>query len=359
MTDERIVELISVTKRFGATVAVDSVSLKIPGGAYCCLLGPSGCGKTTTLRMIAGHETVSSGDIRIGREVVTDLPPLSRRTAMMFQNYALFPHLTALDNVAFSLKMRGLAKTARHARARELLTLVHMEAYADRLPAQLSGGQQQRVALARALVTEPSVLLLDEPLSALDPFLRVRMREELKRLQAELGVTFVHVTHSQEEALALADVIVVMDDGKVQQAGPAREIFETPRSAFVARFIGGHNVVAGEVVALTDGHAVLRSAAGEFRVAGAMPIGTAAAVAVRSDKVRLAGTGDAGEGALRGHVANIEYHGPWLRVRLEGEALDDFVVTVADQQFDRNPVRIGDAVAAVWAAGDARLLQAA
>jgi putative spermidine/putrescine transport system ATP-binding protein len=340
-------------------VAVDSVSLKIPGGAYCCLLGPSGCGKTTTLRMIAGHETVSSGDIRIGNDIVTDLPPLRRRTAMMFQNYALFPHLTALDNVAFSLKMRGVAREARHARARELLTLVHMEDYADRLPAQLSGGQQQRVALARALVTEPSVLLLDEPLSALDPFLRVKVREELKRLQAELGVTFIHVTHSQEEALALADVIVVMEGGRVQQAGPAREIFEAPRSAFVARFIGGHNVVAGQVVALADGHAVLRSVAGEFRVPGKAPIGTEAAVAVRSDKVRLAGNGDNGGGSLRGRVANIEYHGPWLRVRLEGDALDDFVITVADQQFDRNPVKIGDAVAAVWAVDDARLLEVA
>jgi putative spermidine/putrescine transport system ATP-binding protein len=252
--------------------------------------------------------------------------------------------------------MRGAARDARHARGRDLLALVHMEEYADRLPAQLSGGQQQRVALARALVTEPSVLLLDEPLSALDPFLRVKMREELKRLQAKLGVTFIHVTHSQEEALALADVIVVMEGGRVQQAGPAREIFEAPRSAFVARFIGGHNVVAGQVVALADGHAVLRSAAGEFRVAGQAPIGAAAAVAVRSDKVRLAGSDDGG-GSLRGRVVNIEYHGPWLRVRLEGEALDDFVVTVADLEFDRTPVRIGDAVAAVWAAGDARLLQ--
>ncbi len=359
MTDERTVELVSVTKRFGRTVAVDKVNLRIPGGAYCCLLGPSGCGKTTTLRMIAGHETVSAGDIRIGRDVVTDLPPVRRRTAMMFQNYALFPHLSALDNVAFSLKMRGIAKAKRHARARELMALVHMEDYASRLPAQLSGGQQQRVALARALVTEPSVLLLDEPLSALDPFLRVRMREELKRLQTELGVTFIHVTHSQEEALALADVIVVMEGGQVQQAGPAREIFEAPRSPFVARFIGGHNVVAGEVVALAEGHAVLRSAAGEFRVPGKAPIGTAAAVAVRSDKVRLADASDDGDSRLRGRVANIEYHGPWLRVRLEGEALEDFVVTVADQQFDRNPVRIGDGVAAVWAATDGRLLEVA
>jgi putative spermidine/putrescine transport system ATP-binding protein len=359
MADERAVELVAISKTFGHTVAVDGVRLKIPGGSYCCLLGPSGCGKTTTLRMIAGHEIASSGDIRIGREVVTDLPPAKRGTAMMFQSYALFPHLTALDNVAFSLRMRGVDRTTRHARARQLLTLVHMEGYADRLPAQLSGGQQQRVALARALVTEPSVLLLDEPLSALDPFLRVKMREELKRLQAELGITFIHVTHSQEEALALADMIVVMDGGKVQQAGPARDIFEAPRSAFVARFIGGHNVVEGRVVAQADGHAVLRSAAGEFRVAGNAPVGSAAAVAVRSDKVRLGNAASGEDSRLRGRVANIEYHGPWLKVRLEADAVEDFIVTMADAQFDRRPLRVGDAVAAVWAAADARLLQVA
>jgi putative spermidine/putrescine transport system ATP-binding protein len=184
------------------------------------------------------------------------------------------------------------------------------------------------------------------------------MREELKRLQGDLGVTFVHVTHSQEEALALADMIVVMDGGRVQQAGPAREIFEAPRSAFVARFIGGHNVLAGQVVAMADGQAVLRSAAGEFRVTGKAPIGAVATVAVRSDRVRLAAA-DSGNGKLHGRVANIEYHGSWLRVRLECEELDDFVVAVANEQFERNPVRIGDAVAAVWAVDDARLLQGA
>jgi len=359
MADERAVELAAVTKRFGVTVAVDAVSLKIPGGSYCCLLGPSGCGKTTTLRMIAGHETVSDGDIRIGREVITDLPPARRGTAMMFQSYALFPHLTAVDNVAFSLRMRGVGKVERRARARELLALVHMDAYAERLPAQLSGGQQQRVALARALVTEPSVLLLDEPLSALDPFLRIRMREELKRLQSELGITFIHVTHSQEEALALSDMIVVMEGGRVQQAGPARDIFEAPQSAFVARFIGGHNVIAGRVVALDGGHAVLRSPSGEFRVAGAPAMGADLSLAVRSDKVRLSDTAVAAGSSLRGRIANIEYQGPWLRIRLEADAVDDFIVTMPDGQFDRQPLRVGDAVAAVWATADARLLQVA
>src|SRR5438876_4403845 len=235
-------ELIQVTKRYGTTVAVDAVDLKIPAGTYCCLLGPSGCGKTSTLRMIAGHEAVTAGDIVLGAHNITDLPPAARRTAMMFQSYALFPHLTTLDNVAFALKMRGVGKAERHGRAARLLELVAMDAYADRLPSQLSGGQQQRVALARALMTEPQILLLDEPLSALDQLLRVKMRAELKRLQRELGMTFIHVTHAQDEAIALADPVVVMDRGRIEQQGTPREVFHRPRTAFVASFIGGHNV---------------------------------------------------------------------------------------------------------------------
>src|ERR1700687_3977300 len=179
----------------------------------------------------------------MGDADVAGLPPARRGTAMIFQSYALFPHLSCLDNVAFSLKMRGVAKSARHRRAREFLDLVHMADYATRLPAQLSGGQQQRVALARALIMQPSVFLLDEPLSALDPFLRVQMRQELKRLQRELGISFIHVTHSQEEAMALADLLVVMGSGPRRQIGTPREVFERPSSEFIARFIGGHNVL--------------------------------------------------------------------------------------------------------------------
>jgi putative spermidine/putrescine transport system ATP-binding protein len=359
MTDKGTVELAAVSKRFGSAVAVDTVSLRIPGGSYCCLLGPSGCGKTTTLRMIAGHETASDGDILIGGTTVNALPPARRRTAMMFQSYALFPHLSAGDNVAFSLKMRGIGRSERRERAMALLKLVRMDAYAERLPSQLSGGQQQRVALARALVTEPSVLLLYEPLSALDPFLRVKMREELKRLQSRLGITFIHVTHSQEEALALSDLIVVMDAGRVEQAGPAREVFEAPRSAFVARFIGGHNVVTGRVVGQSAGLAVLHSDAGEFRVPGAARIGEQAAFAVRSDRIRLAASVPADANSLRGRIANIEYHGAALRIRLDADAAEDFVVTVPDQGFEEGTLQVGDAVAATWDASDARLLQAA
>ncbi|MDO8360465.1 MAG: ABC transporter ATP-binding protein, partial [Devosia sp.] len=220
------IDIASVSKIYGKTTAVDAISLKIPAGSYCCLLGPSGCGKTSTLRMIAGHESVSIGDIVLGKDVVTHLPPARRGTAMMFQSYALFPHLDLVDNVAFSLKMAGVDKDTRRARALDMLKLMQMDAYANRKPAQLSGGQQQRVALARALITDPEALLLDEPLSALDPFLKIRMRAELKKLQKQLGITFVHVTHSQEEAMALADLIVVMSDGRIEQAATPREVFE-------------------------------------------------------------------------------------------------------------------------------------
>src|SRR5437868_5835915 len=218
-------ELVALSKQFGPTTAADTIDLRVPADTYCCLLGPSGCGKTTTLRLIAGHETATVGDIILGPVNVTDMPPAKRGTAMMFQSYALFPHLTAIDNVAFSLKMRGIGKAERRRKALELLGLVDMTAYSGRLPAQLSGGQQQRVALARALITEPQILLLDEPLSALDPFLRVRMRGELKRLQRELGISFIQVTHGQEEAMALADHIVVMNQGRIEQQGSARDIF--------------------------------------------------------------------------------------------------------------------------------------
>ena len=193
--------------------------------------------------MIAGHELASEGDIILGGANVTNLPPAKRGTAMMFQSYALFPHLTVLDNVAFSLKMAGVGKAERHAKAADMLKLVDMAQYSQRLPAQLSGGQQQRVALARALITDPQILLLDEPLSALDPFLRVRMRAELKRLQKELGITFIHVTHGQDEAMALADMIVIMNNGRIEQQGAPREIFSKPATEFVARFIGGHNIL--------------------------------------------------------------------------------------------------------------------
>lgn len=236
-------EFAALTKKYGEIIAVDKINLKIPSGTYCCFLGPSGCGKTSTLRMIAGHEDISGGDILLGSKIINNFPPAKRGTAMMFQNYALFPHLSCLDNVGFALKMRGIKKIERINKSLEMLKLVQMDDFSDRFPDQLSGGQQQRVALARALITNPSILLLDEPLSALDPFLRIRMRSELKILQKKLGISFIHVTHSQDEAMALADMIVVMNKGKIEQVGDPYEVFNKPKNEFIANFVGGHNVI--------------------------------------------------------------------------------------------------------------------
>ncbi|MEM8569828.1 MAG: ABC transporter ATP-binding protein [Pseudomonadota bacterium] len=327
MRSELDLELVSVTKRYGDTVAVDAVTHLFQKGTYACLLGPSGCGKSSTLRMIAGHESVSDGAILLSGRDISHLPPARRGTAMMFQNYALFPHLTVAENVAFSLKMKGVDPAERRQRAGEMLELVDMSAYADRVPAQLSGGQQQRVALARALITKPLVLLLDEPLSALDPFLRVRMRAELKRLQRELGITFIHVTHSQEEALALSDEIVVMNNARIEQAGSARDVFETPTTAFVAKFLGAHNVIS-------------------------LPEGK---IALRSDDLKLSAPDTA---RLSGHVTNIEYQG--THVVLTATILGDQEVTalLSDKDFFGAPKDLGEAVGLDWDSQVAHALSA-
>lgn len=309
-------ELAALTKRYGDTLAVDAVDHVFASGTYVCLLGPSGCGKSSTLRMIAGHEAVSDGSIVLAGTDVTGRPPAQRGTAMMFQNYALFPHLSVADNVAFGLKMKGIAKDTRLARAQELLALVDMEALADRLPDQLSGGQQQRVALARAMASEPQVLLLDEPLSALDPFLRLRMRTELKRLQRELGITFIHVTHSQDEAMALSDEIVVMNGGKIEQAGPPRDVFNAPRTEFVARFIGNHNVIS-----LPEGQ-----------------------FAVRSDKIRL----NEGAPSLTATISAIEYQGTAVSVTVEGPGGEDLTALVPEETFFAAPLESGQEVGLSW-----------
>jgi spermidine/putrescine transport system ATP-binding protein len=244
------VELRNVGKRFGDVIAVDGVSLQVRQGEFLTLLGPSGCGKTTTLRMIAGLERPSSGEILIRGEDVTDSPPYARDASLMFQNYALFPHKSVLDNVAFGLKYRerDTPKDERKRRASEALELVHLPGIETRYPKQLSGGQQQRVALARALVVKPAVLLLDEPLSNLDLKLREKMRVELKQIQEQVGITFIFVTHDQEEALMLSDRIAVMEGGSLIQLDTPRVVYEKPRSRFVGEFIGQSNFLEGRVV---------------------------------------------------------------------------------------------------------------
>ena len=349
-------ELVKLTKRYGDTLAVDAIDLRVPAGSYCCLLGPSGCGKSSTLRMVAGHEDATDGDIILSSKNITGLPPAARGTAMMFQSYALFPHLDVVDNVAFSLKMRGVGKAERRAKALDMLRLMQMESYASRRPAQLSGGQQQRAALARAMITNPSILLLDEPLSALDPFLKVRMRAELKKLQAQLGISFVHVTHSQEEAMALADLVVVMNNGRIEQAAPARELFERPATAFVARFMGDHNVVSGRVSAAADGLVTLDVPnGGSFAAPGRGEAGAPIDIGIRTDRVRLAAPAARGLG-FTGTVSNIEYRGSTLKLSVDGAGIEDFTAIVDERSFFERPVAVGDAVPLSWDAADAIVL---
>jgi len=333
-------ELVQLTKRYSAdAVAVDAIDLKIAAGSYCCLLGPSGCGKSSTLRMIAGHESVSEGDVLLGQRNITGLAAAERGTAMMFQSYALFPHLSALDNVAFSLKMQGVAKAERLAQAQALLERVSMGHLAQRKPAELSGGQQQRVALARALIMKPQVLLLDEPLSALDPFLRGQMRAELRHWQQSLGLTFVHVTHSQEEAMALADLMVVMNQGRIEQSGAPREIFNHPATEFVARFMGGHNI--------------LDTPAGR--------------TAVRIDRIQLHTATSAPTEALAdlssraGQVTDIEYQGSYVLVTLQpdGQGHEPLHISVPEATFMAQPLQRHSPALACWHHRDAHLLQAA
>ncbi|WP_395712056.1 ABC transporter ATP-binding protein [Reyranella sp.] len=354
-----------VTKRFAETVAVRELSLTIPHGAYCCLLGPSGCGKTTILRMIAGHERPTAGDIRIGGRSVLGLPQVERGTAMMFQSYALFPHRSVLDNVAFALKMRGAGTAERHAKARELLTKVQLESFADRLPAQLSGGQQQRVALARALITNPRVLLLDEPLSALDEFLRLRMRGELRRVQKELGITFIHVTHTQLEAIAVADTVVVMTQGRIEQAASARDIFVAPKSAYVARFVGGQNVLMGSVESIMNDTAAVASPSGarfafpvgELRPArGAKLYGSIRRDRIAVEKLAPGARPTVGLNSVTGEVHTIENQGSYVKVTLDLADNEEFVANMPDDAFFANPLDIGDKVVARWSASDVKLL---
>jgi putative spermidine/putrescine transport system ATP-binding protein len=333
------IEVVGLSKRYAqGKPAVDNINLRIASGSYCCLLGPSGCGKSTTLRMIAGHESASSGDILLENRNITNLPAAERGTAMMFQSFALFPHLSALDNVAFSLKMKGVDKLARHAKAQDLLQRVAMGHLADRKPAELSGGQQQRVALARALITQPRVLLLDEPLSALDPFLRIQMRAELRRWQKELGLTFIHVTHSQEEAMALADTMVVMNHGVIEQVGSPHEVYNRPSSEFVARFMGGHNVLdtpAGKIGVRTD----------------QMTVAPANAAAADAPHTKTA------------VITDVEYQGTYVLLGLQNPGVAhtahttaEISVMVSEATFAQRPYEVGETVQLSWAPGAAHPL---
>ncbi|HEX5079836.1 MAG TPA: ABC transporter ATP-binding protein [Geminicoccaceae bacterium] len=314
------VSFAQVSRHFGDVRAVDEVSFEVRDGEFFAMLGPSGSGKTTCLRLIAGFEEPDAGDVALHGQSVLGVPPYDRRVNTVFQDYALFPHMSVLDNVGYGLMVRGVPKAVRHRRAAEMLELVALGGLGGRRPAALSGGQRQRVALARALITEPEVLLLDEPLGALDLKLRQQMQTELKALQRQVGITFVYVTHDQEEALGMSDRLAVFNQGRVEQVGTPEEIYERPATAFVAGFVGASNIV---------------DAAAAERL-----IGRRLAFSLRPERIRIGGPADgAGDGEHRvaGTVASVQYHGASTRIEV---ALDGALTLVVDRPNDlRGEVR--------------------
>lgn len=363
MADKIAVELRKVVKQFDEVIAVDNVSLFIREGEFFSLLGPSGCGKTTTLRMIAGFELPTSGDIYIDGEPQGYLPAYKRPVNTVFQHYALFPHMSVYQNVAFGLEMQHVSKSEVQQRVREALTLVHLQGMETRRPKQLSGGQQQRVALARALVNRPKVLLLDEPLGALDLKLRKAMQVELKNLQHQVGITFIYVTHDQEEALTMSDRIAVMNQGEVLQVGKPQEIYEAPRSLFVADFIGETNLIPGIVTpngngltfTLPDGS---RTSAGW--VQDGLTDGDQAFLSIRPEKVKILPPNSSKiyekSTQLLAHIQQMIYVGTDTRFILE---LADNTMLVAREQNivgSNQNFNIGEAVTVSWDKDQARVL---
>ncbi len=363
------ITLAAVTKRFASGLAaVDNVDLRIEPGTYCCLLGPSGCGKTTLLRMIAGHETPTGGVIRIDGADVTGRSPRQRGTAMMFQSYALFPHLSVRDNVAFALRARGVNRKERLYQADAVIEKVQLGLLAERYPVQLSGGQQQRVALARAIILKPKVLLLDEPLSALDEFLRLQMRGELRSMQRELGITFVHVTHTQLEAIGVADQVVVMEKGRIAQSASPREIYARPRTEYVAHFMGGQNVLRGVMVASPVSGLNTITLSGpqgsSFILRASQPSpadGESIAFAVRRDRIGVRPAVNLparAVNAVHGTVRQLEYQGIYMKVTLTlnepGEP--PCVVYVEESTFFARPVEVGQQVICDWPSEEAHRL---
>jgi spermidine/putrescine transport system ATP-binding protein len=340
--------------------ALDNVSLKIDDNEFFTLLGPSGCGKTTLLRLIAGFEQVSGGEIMLFDEEIENLEPNRRPVNTVFQHYALFPHMTVAQNVAFGLERLKKARTEIDATVTRMLALVKMKHLADRRPNQLSGGQQQRVALARALAPSPKVLLLDEPLSALDLKLRQAMREELKQLQKETGITFVFVTHDQEEALAMSDRIAVMSDGEVQQIGRPTDIYEHPVNRFVADFIGDTNFFDGEIVAIDDDLVTCRiGAQSQFKAenSGGHQVGEQVTLFLRPEKIRLSPPGEAGNAEARpGKVSNLVYLGNQAAYTVDmGDGIE--LTAQARPREDGNlPFAVGDSLEVVFSARALRVL---
>ena len=355
------IRLASLTKRFGEVVAVDDISLTIDTGEFFSLLGPSGCGKTTTLRMIGGFDLPTDGRIELRGQDVTRQPPDKRPVNMVFQSYALFPHLDVAGNIAFGLKRRGVDAAEIRRRTAEVLELVSLPGYEKRRTHEMSGGQQQRIALARALVNRPNVLLLDEPLGALDLKLRKRLQLELKRIQMEIGITFVYVTHDQEEALTMSDRIAVMNRGRIEQVGTPEDLYDRPATPFVADFIGTTNLLSGTVAALQAGESVIRLDSGDTCIAGAencVP-GQSIQFSVRPESITLekedstATLREVQRTRLRGSVEQVAYLGSAIQyhIRTDGGLAVTVLASRTGSRFES-----GDIVVLAWSPSDALIL---
>jgi len=346
------VELRAVTKRFGSLTAVNAITLKVRKGEFLSLLGPSGCGKTTSLRLIAGFEQPDEGEILIGGMDAASAPPYKREVNTVFQSYALFPHMSVLDNVAYGLKQRKISKPQRHAKAGEALELVRMTGRESARPSMLSGGQQQRVALARALVMNPRVLLLDEPLGALDLKLRKEMQIELKRIQHQVGITFIYVTHDQEEALSMSDRVAVMSNGVIEQLDDPRTIYDRPLTPFVADFIGDMNFLDGEVAEAADGGFAIDTGAGiVVRGRGDAAKGTRARVGIRPERIVAApGVSGGTANSATAEVITKMYLGD--QIQIVAELAGGRNVVVREQRVGADPtldtINPGDQIALSW-----------
>jgi spermidine/putrescine ABC transporter ATP-binding subunit len=357
MSDAAI-SLHNVSKRYGAQLALEPTTMEIEEGEFFCLLGPSGCGKTTTLNLIGGFVAPSSGEIWIRGERVDRLPPHKRSVNTVFQSYALFPHMTVGDNVGFGLRMARVPRTESRSRIEEALALVGLEKHADRLPAQLSGGQQQRVAVARALVNRPAVLLLDEPLGALDLKLRKRLQIELAQIHREIGTTFVYVTHDQEEAMSMATRIAVLSDGRIQQIGTPEQIYRKPNSRFVADFIGESNFVDIDLTRSTNGRVYLADGT-PVPCATPPPAGTGrATLMVRPESIHLSASGDAPAERLRGRIVQTSFLGSLTRVAVACDAVPAPMVAVLSGRdlLTASDLAPDTEVLLWWQPGDAVLL---
>ena len=365
MSKRTVVRLENITKRFGNVTAVENLSIQVKEGDFFSFLGPSGCGKTTALRLIAGFESLTSGSIYLQENDITAVPPNNRDTGMVFQGYALFPHKTVAENVGFGLKMQGVKKNEREKQVSEMLEVVDLPGLESRSPQELSGGQQQRVALARALVIEPSVLLLDEPLSNLDLKLREQMRIELKRIHRELNITTIYVTHDQEEALSMSDRILVMNQGNAQQVGSPAEIYEQPNNRFVADFIGKANLIKADVSSIRNGNLTLSPHSNHYPkvdvsengfVASGISVGEPITLNIRPENIEIEKHSPELSGTVDGHIREKTFLGKDTTYIIDVGDKEKLNVNTSGSRMHKD-LEVGDKVILSWTGDDCAIVK--